>query len=223
MASLWLGIETTGATGGAALVKGGEVLREDFFPVMATHSEKLLPGLHRLFIKSGVDPGDVRGVAVSAGPGSYTGLRIGICTAMGLAFGWKTGVVAVDTLRVLAWPIPGEGPVMVAVKARKDEVYAAVYADRNPDSPVLVEPGVYTADALEQYVAGIDGFVAVGNGTRLMMLPGHAVRAGSEFDVPGPSTVALLGAHRAALEGFDDFPAPVYLRRFGQKAFRSVP
>lgn len=218
----WLGIETTGALGGIALVEGEETLAEEFLPVMATHSEKLLPGIDRLMGSAGLHGRDIAGIAVSAGPGSYTGLRIGMSTALGLAHGWGTGVAAVETLRVLACSVAVESPVMPCIRARKGEIFAAVYEDGRPDSSVLVAPGVYTFEALGSLTSKIGGVTAAGGAAVVPDLPGVVgILEGTE--VPSPATAAVLGSLKASRHGFDRYPVPVYLRGFNQRAVSHVP
>jgi tRNA threonylcarbamoyladenosine biosynthesis protein TsaB len=223
MTGLWLGIETTAPTGGAALVRDGGTVAEEYFPVVATHSEKLLPGIAGLMDSSGFDGKDIDGIAVSAGPGSYTGVRIGIATALGLARGWSTGVVAVDTLRILAAATDSPGPVLACIRARKNEVFAAVYGSSPPGETVIVEPGVYTADAIIRRLAGMRGVTAVGGGLIGMTLPEGIQRVDAKLDSPRPSTVAVLGSIAYAEDGFDEYPVPLYLRGFNEKAREHVP
>lgn len=223
MTGLWLGIETTAPTGGAALVKDGETIAEELFPVLATHSEKLLPGIAGLMDGSGFDGKDVAGIAVSAGPGSYTGVRIGIATALGLARGWSTGVVAVDTLRILSAAVDSPGPVLVCIRARKNEVFAALYGSSPPGETVIVEPGVYTMDAIGSRLSGMTDVTAVGGGLAGMKLPEGIHRADESLDSPRPSMAALLGSLSYSTEGFDDYPVPLYLRGFNEKAREHVP
>lgn len=215
---LWLGIETTGPMGGAALVENDSVLAEEFFPVVATHSEKLLPGISELMGKLDITGDQIAGIAVSAGPGSYTGLRIGIATAQGLAAGWNAGLAAVGTLRILAASLKTSEPVLSCIRARKNEVFAAVYSGSSPAAGILVKPGVYTVPAILKEMEGFGKMTAVGNGQRILSLPDNVAGTDEELDVPRPSLAAVLGRHRAAEHGFDRFPVPVYLRDFNQKA-----
>ncbi len=223
MAGLWLGIETTSPRGGVALVRDDTIVDEEFFPVMATHSEKLLPGIDRIIESNGITGSEIRGIGVSAGPGSYTGLRIGLATAMGLAAGWNTGVVAVGTLRILAAGLKRRVPVLACIRARKDEVFAAAYESGDWDSRVLVEPGVYRIQSLMRRIGDIHGLTAVGNGQRSAVLPQGVMGTGEELDQPKPSLAAILAQRIHTFRGFDEAPCPIYLRGFNQKAKSNVP
>ena len=222
MSSLWLGIETSRSRGGAALIKDDRPLAEERFPVMAVHSQVLLPCIQSLVESSGVHGRDIDGIAVSAGPGSYTGLRIGIATALGLAHGWKIGVVPVETLRILAYAAGEGGPVLVCVRARSNEVYAACYHDHQPASVELITPGIYTSDAVLQRIRSMGELRALGSGIREMELPHSVLPLPEELDEPSPCGAALLGRMRASAEGFQRHPVPVYLRDFNERAESSV-
>lgn len=93
-----------------------------------THSERLMPQIERLFLLAGVSPGQVDAVAVSIGPGSFTGLRIGMATAKSLAYAWKKPVIGIPTLEALAYGCPANGGwVSAMLDAQKGRVYQALY------------------------------------------------------------------------------------------------
>jgi len=223
MTGVWLGIETTTATGGVAVMKNGLLLAEECFPVRATHSEKVLPGVARLLKQAEVVPEEITGIAVSSGPGSYTGLRIGIATAQGLSAGWGIGAVSVETLRVLASSVTSDCPVLSCITARKKEVYAAVYENSSFGAAEIVPSGVYTVSDIEKRISELDSVVVVGSGRDIMSFSGNVRTADPLWDTPRPSIVALLGSLKAELHGFDDYPAPVYLRGFNEKVNSIVP
>lgn len=123
-----LAIETSTPAGGAALLDGDQLVGEYTLNVKTTHSERLLAAVDRLLQDAGWPPGMLEGLAVAVGPGSFTGLRIGISTVKGLAFSLGIPVAAVSTLEALAWGLPfAKGPVCPVLDARKGEVYAALF------------------------------------------------------------------------------------------------
>jgi len=223
MTGVWLGIETTTATGGVAVMKNGLLLAEECFPVRATHSEKVLPGIARLIKQAEVIPEEITGIAVSSGPGSYTGLRIGIATALGLSAGWGIGAVSVETLRVLASSVTAQCPVLSCIIARNKEVYAAVYENSSFQAAEIVPSGVYTVSAVEKRIERLDSVVVVGSGRNVMSFSDKVRKTDPLWDTPRPSIVALLGSLKVELYGFDDYPAPVYLRGFNEKVNNIVP
>jgi tRNA A37 threonylcarbamoyladenosine modification protein TsaB len=142
---------------------------------------------------------------------------------MGLAAGWNTGVVAVSTLRILAAGLKRRVPVLACIRARKDEVFAAAFESGDWDSGVLLEPGVYRIQSVLEAIGDIQGLTAVGNGQRSMNLPEGISGTGEELDQPRPSLTAVLARQMHVVRGFDEAPAPVYLRGFNQKAKNIVP
>ena len=98
-----LAIETSCLASSVALLHEGVLKAEVTVQARLTHSEQLMPHIADMLTKAAVSKKDVDGVAVSVGPGSFTGLRIGLATAKGLAFAWKVPLVGVETPRSLAW------------------------------------------------------------------------------------------------------------------------
>jgi tRNA threonylcarbamoyladenosine biosynthesis protein TsaB len=125
---LVLGVETSTMQGGVALVGERGLVSEYILNVEATHSERLLPTIDRMLQDAGVGPEALGGFAVSIGPGSFTGLRIGLSTIKGLAYATGLPVVSVPTLEALAWAVPAaRWQVCPVLDARKQEVYAALF------------------------------------------------------------------------------------------------
>jgi tRNA threonylcarbamoyladenosine biosynthesis protein TsaB len=146
---LLLAVETATAACSAALLDDGRLVAEQRAAEGRPTAETLLPGIAQLLADAGVGLSDVAAFAVSIGPGSFTGLRIGLATVKGLVFGDETPVVPVSTLASLARRAPaGPGPAVAVLDARRGEVYAAAFAGgaHEPD-PALPE-GVYSAAEL---------------------------------------------------------------------------
>lgn len=137
-----LGVDTTTSRGSVALVDAGELLGEVRLTSQASHSRRLLPAVAFLLDALGLEPAAVEGLAVTTGPGSFTGLRIGISTVQGLSLGLGRPCLGVAALDVIAARAVGEGEVLAAVMdAWRDEVYGALYdAAARPLSGPFVEP-----------------------------------------------------------------------------------
>jgi len=123
-----LGLETATKVCGVALADDDRVLVELSTSGRLTHSQRLLPMVEQALRESGLDRCQLDGIAVSAGPGSFTGLRIGMATAKGLGYALDRPVLAVPTLDALAlngWA--WSGLVCPLLDARRNQVYAAVY------------------------------------------------------------------------------------------------
>lgn len=115
------------------------------------HSGRLLPALHQLLALASLRLADVAGFAISIGPGSFTGLRVGLATLKGLAFADSRPVAAVSTLAARAAAAEGvPGPVAALLDARRGEVYAACFS----------APGAAAADVLAESVFRPEALVA---------------------------------------------------------------
>lgn len=122
-----LGIDTSGPFCTAGLAGPDGVSAERSVRGLKIHSVRLLPLIEELLDDAGLLTKDLGGVAVAAGPGSFTGLRIGLTTARTLAQVLDVPVVGVSSLEVLVYPLCGVRRVWALVPARRGEVYAALY------------------------------------------------------------------------------------------------
>lgn len=123
-----LGIDSSGRMASAALIREDEVLAEMSVSTNLTHSETLLPMIDEIVQKSGIRLSEVTCLAVAAGPGSFTGLRIGAATVKGLGFVLNVPVAAVSTLEGLAYQMYGtENLIVPLMDARRGQVYTAAY------------------------------------------------------------------------------------------------
>jgi tRNA threonylcarbamoyladenosine biosynthesis protein TsaB len=121
-----LAIETSGRTGAVALAEDGRVIAADAFPHGLKHAAELVPMTDRLCRARGWSPRDVEEIYVSVGPGSFTGLRVGITVAKALAFATGAKVVAVPTIDVLARNAPaGARHVVIVLDAKRGQTFTA--------------------------------------------------------------------------------------------------
>jgi tRNA threonylcarbamoyladenosine biosynthesis protein TsaB len=123
-----LAVETATLAGSAALLEGGQVIGESMLDVALTHSERLMAMVDRLLQDCGREVTGLEALAVSIGPGSFTGLRVGIATVKGLGLALGLPVAPVPTLDALACNLPfADAPVCSLLDARKGEVYLSLY------------------------------------------------------------------------------------------------
>jgi tRNA threonylcarbamoyladenosine biosynthesis protein TsaB len=130
------------------VVRDGELLAEAVYREERSHTRSLTQLVERVLADAGVGIGDVEGLAVSIGPGSFTGLRVGLALAKGIAFAGGLPIAPVPTLEALAWvadAAPGE-TVCAALDARKREVYAAIFT-MTPKGPRRETPDEALAPA----------------------------------------------------------------------------
>jgi tRNA threonylcarbamoyladenosine biosynthesis protein TsaB len=123
-----LAIETSTLTGSVALLRDEAVVGEITLSVSVQHSERLMPAIDQLLRDAGTKPADIDLYAVATGPGSFTGLRIGIAAAQGLALARGKPVVGVSTLEALALNgIFFPGLIVPLLDAFRGEVYRGLY------------------------------------------------------------------------------------------------
>ncbi len=219
--SIALAIETSSRTGSIALADISApqlcILAEEQFAHGLKHAAEIIPIIDRLCGGRGLGPADVAELHVSAGPGSFTGLRIAITLAKILAFARGTKLVAVPTVRVLAENAPPETEHLVIVlDAKRDQIYTARFA-REMDEWREVEG------------AHLDTLAAVlARSPRPVWLLGEGIPAHEPFipDDPGiivapadtwrprAAVAAMLGARMARLGQYTDpyHLVPIYIR-----------
>ena len=144
-----LSIETSTSICSVAIHEQGELLALAEIKEPGAHAEKLLLLVDELFEKSGLSFGDLDAVAVSQGPGSYTGLRIGVSTAKGISYALEIPLIGINTLQAMAASqsvAPGDYVVAV-LDARRKEVYTQTFGDSlqelSPIEAVVLEEGVF--------------------------------------------------------------------------------
>src|SRR5213593_4998143 len=207
-----LAVETSTLAGGAALLDGELVVGEYALDVRATHSERLMGAIDRLLTDAGWAVRDLEGLAVSVGPGSFTGLRIGLSTVKGLALALTIPIAAVPTLDAMATLLPFAAlPVCPVLDARKREVYASLY---RWDGLGMRRQWDYLAIAPDDLARRLDEpVIVIGDGAHAIDSP-WARRVEPPRRGPTPAVVGALGRTRLALG--DTVAAadlvPIYLR-----------
>ncbi len=123
-----LAVECSAGPASAAIIEDGRILGQASVNVKITHSQTLMPMIKGILDNSFTALSDIDGIAVSAGPGSFTGIRIGIAAVKGLAAPRGLPCAAVSTLRAMAEPFRGENAIICAVMdARCNQVYNALF------------------------------------------------------------------------------------------------
>ena len=129
-----LGIETATMTGGVALLDEERLISEYTLNVRTTHTARLMPAIDQILRDSSIDKREIDGIAISTGPGSFTGLRIGLATAKGLALGLSIPLLGVPTLDALARNVPfAAHQICPVLDAKKKEVYASLFRYEGDD------------------------------------------------------------------------------------------
>ncbi len=127
--------------------------------IKKTHSERLMPLLDQMLTESGIEREEIEAVAAAAGPGSFTGLRIGVSTARALAQALNIPAVPICTLQAMAEAVPAPGPLICPIlDARRNQVYTALFK-RTLEAPFNLETLIApTALDLKELIEALHGF-----------------------------------------------------------------
>lgn len=148
-----LGIDTSGKIASVAVCDGGRLLGEVSYEASQTHSQVILPLTKKLLEKVEIEIDDIDCIAVSEGPGSYTGLRIGISAVKGICFDEKTKCMGISTLRSLAQNVSCFNGVIVSVmKARNRLDYFCAYACHNGNIKPMCDEGVKSYEEISEII-----------------------------------------------------------------------
>lgn len=199
-----------------ALLLDGQLLSRELLAGQ-THSQRILPLLRELLDEAQIELTALDGIAFGAGPGSFTGLRIGCGVAQGLAFGANLPVIGVSTLLALAEDVPDADKVVACLDARMGEVYHAAYEKTAAGWQEVVAPGLYAPTDVPAIPGA--GWTATGSGWQaygaaLEQVYGEQVSHRLPTVFPQAAAIARLalpgfmaGQGRPASEA-----APIYIR-----------
>lgn len=213
----------------ALLDDAGEVAAHTAEPMSRGHAEALVPMIAATLEAAGRSMDEVRRVAVTVGPGTFTGVRVGISAARGLTLALKIPVAGIGTLEMLAGgaafsgEIPAGAKVLAAIDARRGQAYMALYqldgeggsyplhAEAEPAAVALEEAGAWLAEHAGPADAPSNTIVAVGSAAGL--IGGLEGRSLNILPAVGPDavTVARLG-EKLPSERWDKAPQALYLR-----------
>ena len=165
-----LALESSAVACSAALWGEEGLIAQNFQQSGLTHSRTLLPMAHDLLKNCGVNLSQVDVIAVAAGPGSFTGLRIGVATAKGLAWGEDKDCAACSTLESMAWPLAfyPDAVIVCAMDARRSQVYNALFLAAGEGLQRLTPDRAIGLDQLGEELKKVEKEkIVVGDGARL--------------------------------------------------------
>ena len=199
-----LAIETSSLVSSVALLHGDTLRAELTIQARLTHSEQLMPHIADMLVKASVKKSQIDGVAVSIGPGSFTGLRIGLASAKALAFGWDVPIVGVETPTALAWNFIGaRDRVCVLIDAQKKNVYTSLYEWRGMELTTLKDIDIETLDTvLERLSKDMKPTLFCGDGA---LLAKDKITSYSPFFHMAPPTMVIPRAGSLALAAKERF------------------
>lgn len=215
-----LGIETSTRTGSVAIVSEDGVIAQYSLNIEVTHSERLMSTVDRVLTDTGFQMADMDGYAVAIGPGSFTGLRIGLAAVKGLALVTGKPVAAVPTLKALAWNLPyAAHPVCPMLDARKNEVYAATYRFEGTALVHVMAEEVISLSRLSGRIS--EKTLFTGEASRLFhkdileIFGDRALFAPISAILPSAAAVAEIGLDmiKSGNQADPDSLTPMYIRR----------
>ena len=219
-----LGIDTSTPIGSVALIDGDNLVAEHTLNIVQAHSSRLMPAIDTVLKWSDITVEDLDGCAVGIGPGSFTGIRIGVATIKSVCYALDKPIVGVSTLEAVAYNLRwANGVICPLLDARRSEVYGAIF-DGSTEWRRLSEDLCLSIDAfldrIDTHAPSNCPINFVGDG---LSTYGDAVqeRLGERvhfvdaiFNVPRGATTAHLGAQRLKNGDTDDYwtLVPNYVR-----------
>lgn len=222
-----LALESSTNQGGAALLENGVLKDEIPLEKGLRHGRDLMPAAHTLMERHGLGPKDIDIVAVSTGPGSYTGLRVGVMSAKAFCYGSGCKLVGVSSLAALAashalvTSVPAGTVMMALVEARRDEVYAGLYRMEEDGSlaALCADAAITPEEAAMRYKEIVaEGQTCLALGTAFSTYEQLFARIADFAPIPvavRAAGVGLMAAIKAHKNEFEDAISlqPIYLRR----------
>ncbi|WP_332238469.1 tRNA (adenosine(37)-N6)-threonylcarbamoyltransferase complex dimerization subunit type 1 TsaB [Sporolactobacillus sp. KGMB 08714] len=212
-----LAIDSSNLVMGVAVISGGKVLGERMTNSRKNHSERLMPAVAELLDDAGMSPGDLDRIAVAQGPGSYTGLRIGVTIAKTLAWTLKKELVGVSSLEIVAQNGRYfDGYIAPFFDARRGQVFAGLYKNQKgktvpvqPDRLVMIKDWIDELKKLHEPLLFLSNDLEKWNDC-LIKVPA-AVFGDKPQNIPRASELARLGEEKQPVPDIHHF-LPSYLR-----------
>jgi len=198
-----LAIDTSTDYLSVAVMDGAKAIARVHRMVPRSHSSLLMPTIDAMLRKAKLKLKDIDGFCVSIGPGSFTGLRIGVATVKGLAFCTKKPIVTVPTLDVIAAnAVTSRGIVCVVLDARKNKVYACIYRTDGTKARKVSAILLTGADTLLEKLKGYDTVSLVGDYAERLAAMASGMKIATARWHPRPDVVGRLGCEAFKKEKF---------------------
>lgn len=202
-----LGLDTCLGACSVAVWEDGVVLAREWQAMQRGHAEALPPMLERVRLRAGLVYADFDRLAVSIGPGSFAGVRVGLAAARGICVARALPLVGVGTLELLAAALEGEAMLGVALDARNEQIYFQAFEGAR----ALCPPALLGLREAAAYVRGVAPMRLIGGGAdALASQCGGGVRVSHMDLLPDAAILAALAAGREACAGYEVLP--LYLR-----------
>ncbi|MFF2754786.1 tRNA (adenosine(37)-N6)-threonylcarbamoyltransferase complex dimerization subunit type 1 TsaB [Psychrobacillus sp. NPDC058041] len=210
---IWLGIDTSHTPLAVAVLKDDQVLAEYKSSLKITHSIGTMPAIEELLKKANIKPGEIDAIAVAKGPGSYTGVRIGVTIGKTLAWTLNIPIVSVSSLQVLAGNAPYfPGVVCAIMDARRGNVFAGIYTNGEVvrEAHMSLVELLETVDEMGQPVLFVGMDVSIHWEQIKEVLGDKVQRTNAAFDLPSAAILIELAKKQEPTEVHG--VVPEYLR-----------
>ena len=217
-----LNIETSSKNCSVSISENGKTigLKEQNYDEYS-HSKSLHVFINEIFKETNLSPQQLSAVAISEGPGSYTGLRIGVSAAKGICVALNLPLIAIDTMQILARKIKcAEGYIISAMDARRDEIYYSIFKSNKCMTPLKVGKTDYmimnSNSFSDYYKKSTVNFVGNCN-KKIMNFLNHKNIIFSDFTLPSANEMGILSHSKYTKKKFEDLAEfqPNYLKDFG--------
>ncbi|MCY4403246.1 MAG: tRNA (adenosine(37)-N6)-threonylcarbamoyltransferase complex dimerization subunit type 1 TsaB [Candidatus Poribacteria bacterium] len=219
-----LGIDTSTPIGSVALIDGENIVAEHTLNIVQAHSSRLMPAIDTVLKWGEITPDSLDGCAVGIGPGSFTGIRIGVATANSLCYAVDKPIVGISTLEAIAYNLRWtDGVICPILDARRKEIYGSVFhggTEWQRLTEDLCLPIESFLDELINHIPNNHATIFVGDGlitygdTIKERLGNKAHFADAIFNVPRGTSIANLGVQRLNQDDSDSYwtLVPNYVR-----------
>lgn len=210
---IWLGIDTSHTPLAVAVVKDDQVLAEYKSSLKITHSIGTMPAIEELLKKADIKPNEIDAITVANGPGSYTGVRIGVTIGKTLAWTLNIPIVSVSSLQVLAGNVPFfSGVVCSIMDARRGNVFTGIYMNEEvvKEAHMSLTELLQTLDEMGQPVLFVGMDVSIHWEQIKEVLGDKVQRVNAAFNLPSAAVLIELAKKQEASDVHTTVPE--YLR-----------
>lgn len=216
---IWLGIDTANTPLSISIVQDGRVITEENTSAKINHSLRAMPAIEEAFKRANLTPSDIDAIAIAEGPGSYTGVRIGVTVAKTLAWTLNKPLIGVSSLKALAMNgLFFNGFICPLIDARRNHVYAGVFeakdgrmTERLEDKHVAIDDLLMELQKLDEPILFIGTDVALYEDKIKEVLKQEAVIAPVQFNLPRASSLIYAAMQSDKEEDIHHF-VPEYRR-----------
>jgi len=217
-----LGMDTSGYTNAIGVINDGEILADLSFDARTDSLEQIVDNIDNALKKAGLALEDVEGIGVGLGPGSWTGIRVGVTTGKILAFSTGRPVAGISTLEALAYPVRDRSTQIATVihAGTGDNVYAAFY--QADDDKMTITGDYFYGDIGELLIKITDPSLIVVSGREIYQrIIGEKPNCNAVEAAPNGATIAWLAGKRLQTGDVDDALSltPLYLKESTARAY----